>query len=75
MTIGERLETARKLPRKGKPKGQTIRETCDEVGISPDTYHKLKSGRTTTPHPTTVKAIEAYISKAERAHSRLQEAK
>jgi hypothetical protein len=59
VTIGEKLDRARKLPRKGYP----------------DTFHKLKTGRTGNPHPTTVRSIEEYIRKAERAHARFKEAK
>ena len=54
-------------------KGQTIREAFEEVGNSPDTYHILKTGKTENPHPTTVRSIEGYITRAEKAHARYEE--
>lgn len=74
-TIGEQMESARLLPRPGKPRGDTIREACDSIGIVPDTFHRIKRGDVVRVHSLTRKSIEKYIAKAKRENDKVRPAK
>ena len=57
------LEEARFTPRPGFPKGHTIVQMCKEMGVTVDTYHKLKRGGH-TPRARTIAAFRRYIQNA-----------
>ena len=59
----ERLEAARIAPKEGKPRGHTVKEVCDILGVAEITYYKWKKNGC-SPRPGTEGAIERYIAEA-----------
>ncbi len=57
------LDEARITPREGYPDGHTIEEMCREIGISVDTYYKLRRGDHEPQLRTTGKILR-YIENA-----------
>jgi len=57
----EEIESARRRPRHGYPDGHTVREFCDAVGCSPETYYSWRRNGEARPITAISRGLEKYV--------------